>query len=92
MQIHESTLGVSITPDKNHLSMLEVYMLRKPELLKKVNIVMLLTQSIKSTEGKYCFDNKCVEFSGMIDYQNKLCVCVMFCTLCKDHTKSFSKI
>lgn len=34
-KIHEATSGVSLSPEKNHLSMLEVHMLRHPELLKK---------------------------------------------------------
>ncbi|XP_074657566.1 tubulin epsilon and delta complex protein 1-like [Tubulanus polymorphus] len=35
-KIHESTQGVSTTPDRSHLSMLEVYLLRHPDALKKM--------------------------------------------------------
>ncbi|CAH1791815.1 unnamed protein product [Owenia fusiformis] len=34
-KVHESTYGTSLSPDMKHLSALEVYMLRHPELLKK---------------------------------------------------------
>ncbi|ELT99332.1 hypothetical protein CAPTEDRAFT_222625 [Capitella teleta] len=40
-KIHGATSGVSVVPEKNHLSMLEVFMLRKPELLKK-NLQLLV--------------------------------------------------
>ncbi|KAK3092916.1 hypothetical protein FSP39_008842 [Pinctada imbricata] len=35
-QIHECTEGVSLSADRNHLSSMEVHMLRHPELLKKI--------------------------------------------------------
>ena len=35
-QIHKYTEGVSLSPERNHLSEIEVLMLRHPELLKKV--------------------------------------------------------
>ncbi len=36
LKVHEATEGVSVTPDRNHLTVLEVYMLRHPDLLRKV--------------------------------------------------------
>jgi len=39
-KVHEATQGVSTDPNKNHLSMLEVYMMRHPDILKK-NIQLL---------------------------------------------------
>ncbi len=39
-QIHEATQGVSLSPDRSHLSMLEVYMLKHPEMLKKVRVIL----------------------------------------------------
>ncbi|KAK3588755.1 hypothetical protein CHS0354_024237 [Potamilus streckersoni] len=35
-RIHESTQGVSLSGDKKHLSVMEVYLLRNPEHLKKI--------------------------------------------------------
>ncbi|XP_064623209.1 tubulin epsilon and delta complex protein 1-like [Lineus longissimus] len=35
-KVHEATEGISSTPDRDHLSMLEVYLLRHPEALKKM--------------------------------------------------------
>ncbi len=42
LQIYEATQGVSSSPDNNHLSMLEVYMLRHPEILKQVGMLYFL--------------------------------------------------
>lgn len=35
-RVHDSTIGVSLTPDRNHLTVLEVHLLRHPEYLKKL--------------------------------------------------------
>ncbi|XP_023931041.1 uncharacterized protein C14orf80 homolog [Lingula anatina] len=45
-KLHQSTNGISLDPEKNHLSMLEVYMLRHPELLKK-NLQLLEKDNIR---------------------------------------------
>ena len=37
MQIHDNTEGVNLWPDTTHLSMLEVFMLRHPDMLDKVS-------------------------------------------------------
>ena len=36
LQMSEATMGVSITPDRNHLTAMEIYMLKNPDMLKNV--------------------------------------------------------
>lgn len=35
-RVHDSTTGVSLAPDRNHLTVMEVHLLRHPEYLKKL--------------------------------------------------------
>lgn len=35
-RVHDSTVGVSLAPDRNHLTVMEVHLLRHPEYLKKL--------------------------------------------------------
>ena len=39
LQVHDSTYGVSLNPERNHLSVMEVHLLKHPELMKKVCVV-----------------------------------------------------
>lgn len=35
-RVHDSTYGVSLNPERNHLSVMEVHLLKHPELMKKI--------------------------------------------------------